>query len=140
MQKRNFTLVLLIAVAILMVVLTAKVFRNISLRLEQAGLAEKLGENVENYFPAKSFPKNYFYSILQKGMTKADVHKIVVGYEAVFTCSQYSELYYYYSVNDSKALRFKIFYDSSGKYYKILGEDDSSKLYDEGCFPGRLDN
>jgi hypothetical protein len=140
MNKRKISFVLAIAVATSVLILGMKVYYDMSFRMEQAELAEHLGDDVEGYFPAPSFPKNYFYSTLKPGMTKATVHKIVVEYKAVFTCSKFSELYYYYSVNNSKAVRFKIIYDFDEKYYKIMGEDDSSNLYDDGCIPGRSDD
>jgi hypothetical protein len=67
------------------------------------------------------------------------VHEIVVEYEQVFRCGDRGELYYYYSKDEANAVRFKIIYDFDGKFHKLMGEDDSSKLYDEGCVPGLLD-
>ena len=71
-------------------------------------------------------------------MTIAEVHKLVRGYTKVFQCPESFEVYYYYSDDDQKALRFEIWYDE-GKFSRIIGEDsDSRTIRIENCNPGRL--
>ena len=115
--------------------------RAINLAVEnrkQADLAQRLGIDRDAYPDISTFPINYFLVTLKPGMTKSEVHEIVKEYERVLHCRRYSEIYYYYSKDDDKALRFEVFYDEEGKYFDISGEGDSSKLYDEGCVPGLL--
>lgn len=94
---------------------------------------------MKDYPPASAFPSSYFFYVLERGMTKKEVHEIVVEYEQAFTCNSIDELYYYYSKDEADAMRFKIIYDFDGKYYRLIEEGDSSIFYDEECVPGLLD-
>lgn len=139
MRKKRFTYIIVLAATTLTLLLSVKVIHDISFRIKQRDLAEGLGVKVEDFTPTSYFPETYFFSVLKPGMTKNEVHEIVVEYEQVFTCNNLDELYYYYSKDEADAMRFMILYDFNGKFHKIMGEDDSSKLYDEGCVPGLLD-
>jgi hypothetical protein len=100
---------------------------------QQDRLAAEFGIRVTDYPYVRSFPAGYFYTLLKPGMSVDEVHKVLRGYEKVFRCGSpvdpyYSrEVYYYFSSDDSKALRFQIFYDKQEKYENIQGEDSNSR-------------
>jgi len=124
-------------VFILIVVLTHCVHITLENKKER-DLAQRLGVDRDAYPENASFPTSYFYETLKPGITtRKEVHEIVTEYELVLRCSWDSEVYYYYSKDDNKALRFEIWYES-GKYYKISGEDDSYRINAESCVPGLL--
>lgn len=105
---------------------------------QQEKLATELGVNISDYPGPRSFPTGYFYTTLNSEMTVEEVHKIVKGYEKVLICTTPSEVYYYFSQDDTKALRFEIVY-YRGKYHDMLGEGDSAgRLSIEGCIPGQM--
>jgi hypothetical protein len=140
MPKTRFTYIIVLATTTLILLLSNKVINDISFRKKQLDLAERLGVSlVEDYYPTSTFPKNYFLSVLNQEMTRSEVHKIVVEYEQVYTCGKLGELYYYYSKDEANAIRFEIRYDFDGKFRELMGEDNSSRLYDKDCIPGPLD-
>lgn len=107
--------------------------------LQRRELAQRLNIAVDSpYLDTQSFPENYFWETLKEGMTKKEVHEIVKGYELVLHCPRYAEIYYYYSDQTDKAVRFEILYDEDGKFTKLMGEGDSNTLDDYGCVPGLL--
>ena len=107
---------------------------------KQNDLARLLGVNIDEH-NRTYFPEIYFYDSLEIGMTSAEVHEVVRGYEAVYLCKENSygdyedELYYYYSLNDNKAMRFMIDYDAEGRYYDFYSEDANSRSFGspDGC-------
>ena len=136
-DKIHFKYVLLLTVAILILLHSA----NIALEdLQRRELAQHLNIKTDSpYLDSPSFPVNYFWEVLKPGMTKQEVHEIVKEYERVLHCRRSSEIYYYYSENTDKALRFKIIYDEAGLFRKLMGEDDSTRFGDDECIPGLLD-
>jgi hypothetical protein len=105
----------------------------------QENLAKELGVQIDDY-PYKSvFPEGYFYTVVKPGMTMEEVHKIIKGYEKVYHCKTYSEIYYYFSVDDSKAIRLEIIYDDKGNYYDMRGDDPSGYMIKlDGCTSGLI--
>ncbi|HVN53757.1 MAG TPA: hypothetical protein VMT46_05455 [Anaerolineaceae bacterium] len=100
---------------------------------KQDSLANELGVKVTDYPYQHSFPAGYFNEILKSGMTVDEVHKIIKGYEKAYRCRSpvetyyYREVYYYYSLEDTKALRFQVFFDKQEKFTRLEGEDDDSR-------------
>ncbi len=136
MEKIRFKHIFLFALTMLVLVRCVNIaFEN----TKQEELAQRLGVDINRYPKNAPFPVNYFLAVLKPGMTKSGVHAIVTGYEQALHCERYAEIYYYYSKDDGKALRFEIFYYEDGKYSKLVGEGDRDKLFDEGCVPGLLD-
>jgi hypothetical protein len=80
----------------------------------QQKLAQQLGVRIEDYPYPIGFPSGYYYAVLKPSMGTAEVHTIIREYAAVYHCKQYSEIYYYYSQDEDRALRFEIFYDENG--------------------------
>lgn len=119
--------------------LGVKLVNDLSFKIKQRDLAERLGINLGDYPPITLFPQNYFLSVLKPQMTKSDVHEIVIGYDLALTCGSGGELYYYYSKDKADAMRFMVFYDFDGKFHKLVGEGDSNWLYDKDCVPGLTD-
>jgi hypothetical protein len=107
---------------------------------ERKNLASELGVNLSDY-PQLGFPVNYFYEVLKPGMSSEEVHKMVIGYKAVFLCDGDSELYYYFSTDDNKADRYLIVYDAKDQIKYTLGEDPNSRELQNtvhNCNPGLL--
>jgi hypothetical protein len=109
---------------------------------QRLALASKLGIGIGEYSP---FPLGYFAATLPPGSSMEMVHMTVLGYARVVQCHYANgnarEVYYFYSRNDSDALRIEIWYDELWRVTDILGEDDDSRtIYiEEGeCVPGRL--
>jgi hypothetical protein len=101
---------------------------------EQEALANLLGVEIQDYAYDSSFPLSYYAVVLETGTPINKVHEIVRGYEKVYHCQSYSEIYYYFSTEDDKALRFVIMYDEQLKISKIYGEDsDSRYIKTEDC-------
>ncbi len=86
------------------------------------------------------FPVGYFYSVLKPGMTYAEVHSMVRGYEGVYRCYGFSKIYYYFSVDDNDAIRFRLTYDGQSKFVELQGEDPDSCTsgWGPGCSVGLL--
>lgn len=106
----------------------------------QQELAKELGVEIKDYPYPVSFPSGYFYAVLKPGMSVAEVHQIVKGYEKVVNCGNVSEIYYYFSAEVEQAKRFKIVYDNDGKFSRFEGEEDDSRtLQTDGCIPGLMD-
>jgi hypothetical protein len=120
---------------------------------KQEDLANKLGIRIEDYSYETAFPLGYFSTSLKPDMTINEVHNIVQGYDKVLHCGEYdkdaigtnkiyyfSEIYYYFSSDDLKALRFEIFYDRQGKFERLQSEDqDSRTIRSEGCETGLIE-
>ncbi len=109
---------------------------------QQRKLAENLGVQMNDYAASYAFPVGYFHEILKPGMTLEEIHKLVKGYASVYSCG-YSEVYYYFSKNDSRAIRFEINYDqpSAGVYVflSLQTEDDNShSIHMHACKLGPL--
>lgn len=103
-------------------------------------LATQLGVRVEDYPYPSAFPEGYFYTVLKPGMTIYEVHQIVQGYEKVLHCEDVeTEIYYYFSSEDGKALRFAIVYDDQWRFWRLRGEDTNSRsIRTEGCEDGPI--
>lgn len=124
-------------IMVVLLIACAKLVSTAQETKRQEELAQRLGVAIEDYPYADSFPGGYFYTVLRSGMSKDQVHSIVVEYEVVYTCSKWRELYYYYSVDDNDAFRFMILYDNQGNFFRMEGEDDdSSTLSKDGCTLG----
>lgn len=109
---------------------------------QQRELAGELGVRTADYSIPDTFPIGYFRAELQSGMPAADVHAIVRGYEAAYRCEEHAwEVYYYFSRDDARALRFLVAYDSDLRF-EYLGTEDSGQrtISVDGCAPGRLGN
>ena len=107
---------------------------------KQDKLAIEMGVKIADFPYEKSFPASYFNEVLKPGMTIGEVHRIIKGYEKAYRCRSpletyyYREVYYYYSTEDTKALRFQIFYDKQEKYTRLEGEDaDSRTILTNDC-------
>jgi hypothetical protein len=76
----------------------------------------------------------YFYANLKPDMTVDEIHKIVQGYEKAYRCRSsgavyyYKEVFYYFSPDDNKALRFQIFFNKQEKFTDFQSEDDDSRM------------
>jgi len=105
---------------------------------EQRNLARELGVNIEDYPYPDKFPTGYFSFVLKSGMSIKEVHSLIRGYTSVFRCDKaFEEIYYYFSNNDSKALRFIVYYDMDFKYDELGTEDENSRtILLDGCAPG----
>ena len=111
-----------------------------ALKDKQEELAKSLGVKVEDY--PLDFPTDYFYTILKPGLTLAEVHNIVQGYESVYNCYGTDELYYYFSNDENDALRFEFDYDKQGHFVEMRSEDPNSRSLGglgEGCSEGLLE-
>lgn len=106
---------------------------------DQEELAKQLEVDLSDY-RISDFPVSYFSTLLQPGISIERVHEIVKGYSKVFSCGNYKEIYYYFHVEDSKAFRFIVLYDSNTlTFIKLDGEDsDSRTIRIEGCNEGLL--
>ena len=73
-------------------------------------------------------------------MTYDEVHNIVRGYEGVYRCYGFSKIYYYFSVDDNDAIRFRLTDDDQGRYTEMDGEDPDSRTLGlgPGCSVGLL--
>jgi hypothetical protein len=113
-----------------------------NLRNKQEELALKLGINITDYPYPSAFPDGYFYSVLKPGMPLEEVHQLVNGYEKVFNCGKYGEIYYYFSENDNDAHKFMIIYDQDYTYQELRGEDKNSDTIGTAgwCNSGLLEN
>ena len=135
MEKIRFQHVLLVLVVI---VISTRCVNTVLENTRERDLAQRLGIDRDAYPNKAPFPTSYFYETLKSGITTIkEVHKIVTEYELVLQCYRGSEVYYYYSKEDDKALRFEIWY-RDGKYSKMSGEDDSYRINTESCGPGLL--
>jgi hypothetical protein len=135
----SFLFVMVSLIVITMSVLAARESKR-QQELAEEELAQRIGIALADYPQVGPFPENYFYTILEPGVSKDEVHSIVTEYEQVFTCYGTDELYYYYSTNDEDALRFMIHYNEESRFVRMYGEDDDSlTLSKEGCVLGRLD-
>lgn len=112
--------------------------------LQQRKLAESLGVEIADYPASYAFPAGYFHEILQPGMTLNEVHTIVKGYINVYNCG-YKEVYYYFSNNDNRAIRFEVIYkqvdDGEYLFLKLQTEDDNSRSIHVGnCKSGLIES
>jgi hypothetical protein len=94
---------------------------------DQEILAQKLGVRLQEQKYPLSFPESYYGEKLLPGMTKDQVHQIIKYYTRLYICSDWREVYYYFSNADDKALRFTVFYDENGNYLHLSGEDKNSR-------------
>jgi hypothetical protein len=113
--------------------------------LQQKELAKDLGVQINDYPASYAFPIGYFHEILKPRMTLEEVHKIIKGYIHVYNCENYKEVYYFFSENDSRAIRFEVTYDQSaaGKYVflNLQTEDDNSRsIHVQECRSGLIRN
>ena len=104
----------------------------------QRQIAQDFGVKISDYPQAYAFPVGYFRKVLKPGMPMAEVHGIVRDYESVFTCdSRNGEVYYYFSSEDARALRFEITYDRDMNFDSLGTEDVNQRTIPvDGCVPG----
>lgn len=114
--------------------------RKYDLRKKQESLAKSLEVKIEDYPYEMTFPVGYFDSALKPGMTYDEVHSIVRGYERVYRCYGFTEIYYYFSDNDNDAIRCRVAYDDQGRFTEMDGEDPDSRTLGlgPGCSVGLL--
>jgi hypothetical protein len=106
---------------------------------QQQNLARELGVTISDYPYPSAFPEGYYYVVLSTDMSIHDVHMTIMGYEKVYHCNTNSEIYYYFSLDDKKALRFEIIYDEQGLFKEFRGEDDDSRTIRlDGCEQGLI--
>jgi hypothetical protein len=111
---------------------------NLQTEWERAKLARSIGVNIEDYPYPALFPVPYFSKILMPGMSVAEVHQVVRGYKKVYRCRE-REVYYYFSNDDKRALRFEVLYDSNYRYEEVESEDDNSQTISiKDCSPWPL--
>jgi hypothetical protein len=121
--------------------LLLKFIKTSTLQEMQESLALELGVEIDNFPYPKAFPAGYFYTVLQQGDSRAKVHEIVKGYSMVYHCADYSEIYYYFSTEDNKALRFEILYDEFSKFKSLHTEDhDSRTIRISNCVEGKIED
>ena len=137
-RKTAFIAVVFISILILFVTIYS-LSGAIPYGLEQIALADELHVKIEDYPNPSVFPEGYFYDTLKPGMDIEEIHKIVLGYKKVFHCDSYKEIYYYFNSENTKALRFEIYYDKELKFSELRGEDPNSRtIFIEDCVPGML--
>ena len=114
--------------------------REFTLKPQQEKLATALGVKIQDYPYEHDFPAGYFYNVLKPGMTLREVHAIVKGYKEVYHCFGFSELYYYFSGDEDKAVVFMLTYDNDGKFVDLRGNDPFSSSFGVGseCSVGLL--
>lgn len=108
--------------------------------LQQRELAGEMGVRMGDYPVPDTFPVGYFRTRLQPGMPAAEVHTIVSGYKAAYRCEAKGwDVYYYFSGEDTRALRFVVAYDSDLRF-EYLGTEDAKQrtISLDGCTPGLL--
>jgi hypothetical protein len=107
----------------------------------QESLALEMGVKVEDYPAPSGFPVGYYYSVLEPGMTLAEVHEMVIGYEQVYHCDRSYEIYYFYSTDELIAIRFMLSFDDDGKYHYFFSEDENSRerWWTDGCELGLIE-
>jgi len=106
---------------------------------EQEKLAAKFGVRIDDFHSPMAFPIGYYDMILKPGMEREEVHRAIQDYEKVLQCWELSEIYYYFSEDDMKAIRIKVVYDETGHFRFLEGEEpDSRTIRTGGCVPGLL--
>ncbi len=139
----SMIMVLIIGASLIIIFIPQKNTKN-PYEAKQEALAKQLGVHINDYPYERAFPEGYFYTILKPGMTVAQVHQIIQGYEQVYRCRSspethyYSEIYYYFGTGDKDAMRFETLYDSGGRYKRFFTDDDSSPLLTNGCEIGLI--
>ena len=111
---------------------------------QKAQLAQGLGVDPRQWLRPVVFPLGYFWSVLTKGMPRAEVHGIVHGHERVLRCGSSedaykSEVYYFFSNRRSDALRMQVRY-LDDRVAGLQGDDNSNSIYDESCVPGQWED
>lgn len=141
-MKKNilFSCVLLIVLILSLLYIYLVATRKIDLRNKQEALAKSMGVRIDDYPYKVTFPVGYFDSALEPGMTYDEVHRIVRGYERVYRCYGFTEIYYYYSTNHDDAIRFGLVYDDQSQFVELRGEDPESRTLGlgPGCSVGLL--
>jgi hypothetical protein len=134
-MKKKFLILILLALVIIAASISFVISLQIDnpIRRQQETLAKELSVKIDDYPYRASFPIGYFYIALQPGMNVQEVHSIIRGYKKAYRCKSsgvnfyYSEIYYYFSLEDLKALRFIIFYNEEGGFKRLESEDDDSR-------------
>jgi len=71
---------------------------------KQSDLAKELGVKISDYHYESVFPEGYYATILKPGLSLKEVHSMIKGYEKVYHCKNYEEIYYYFSLEDQAAM------------------------------------
>ncbi len=107
----------------------------------QLELAKTLGVKISDYPDETIFPAGYYATILKSGMSMLEVHLQMKGYERVYHCKNYKEVYYYFSIDDQKAIRIALFYDSNRLFERMEEEDPNSRtLFITNCEIGLIND
>jgi hypothetical protein len=125
-MKRNIGCIvgLLVMISLLLIFITLKIVY----RIKEENLAKELGIADEDYINKYfKFPYGYYKSKIPIGMSIEGVHDTIIGYEKVYYCYRSSEVYYFFSENDDKALRIQIVYDDHLNVKRIESEDSNSR-------------
>ena len=135
-EKENFSLgckfIVSIFWGIIFVLIVFSVLSELSLigkNHERLVLGNELGVDYRDYPLEIYFPWKYYEEILAPGMKKSEVHQLIKGYEVLYDCGSTSEIYYFYSDDDTKALRIEILYDENNEFKEIWAEDLNSETY-----------
>ncbi len=128
-MKKNIFIFIISIIAILAVsyLIILPMSKQNALKEKQEALAKSLGVQIQDYPYQSVFPAGYFYSVLKPNMPLDEVHNIVRGYESVYNCYGTDELYYYFSKDSKKAVRFALYYDEQGYFIRLEGEDPDSR-------------
>ena len=105
---------------------------------KQQELAELLDVDIADYPTPNRFPFEYYYTVLEEGMSIDEVHEIVRGYMNVYH-RQRAEIYLFYYEDNSQAMPLKILYDDNFRFVTIVaGDPDSGGITLSGSEPGRI--
>jgi len=105
----------------------------------QEKYAKQYGLKIDDYPYPLVFPAGYYETILKPGMSINQIHATIRGYASVYHCKQYSEIYYFFSKKEEKAIRFEVTYDERGNFKYLQGEEpDSPTIQLHGCTEGLI--
>ena len=115
------------------------ILRSYSYLSQQRQLANILGVSLDDYRQF-DFPFQYFDEALKPGMSIKDVHQIMRGYELVFKCRDWGEIYFYFDRRDKYAFKYLILYDDNKKFESLIVDDinNSMSVSANGCEEGYL--
>jgi hypothetical protein len=137
-MKKEYKILIASISVLILAILCSTLVRSSGYSSEQEILAQEIGIKIDDYPYPNQFPVGYFAFVLKEGMEINDVHEVIKGYTKVFKCSKaFAEVYYYFSDDDTKALRFSVHYDMNLRYIDITSEDSNSHTISlRGCTLG----